>query len=769
MFKLLSVALCLVLAGWAQSTIPMTGKEVAELKPFEDALRRIMVKWNIPGATLAIADGGRLIYARGFGYADRENGIPAHPTSRFRLASISKTITAVTILRLVQDGRINLDAKFMDLLPKLTPAASPAPDPRMRNVTIRQLLQHTAGFDRPISDDHVNYYQTASRLFGNAPITKDLQTRYIMSQRLDFDPGTRYVYGNSGYQILGRVIEAVTGQSYLDAVKALVLTPAGGRHFDVARALPTQRNIDEVKYYDYPGAPFSTSAVVPGAVAPFARQYNWWTDLADSYGGLLGNGIEVIKYQNAIEGRRPGTTPLLNAASLSAMTARPVPAVWPATGPNWIGLGWRFTAIAGGQNWHHSGGAAGTRNLMMRRQDGRNWVVLTNSRPLDEQTIIDELFADFLTAQGQVRSWPTHDLHPDFEGPALAASTDSLSFSAGSAVPTAQKVQITASPTPVSFVVAAPVTGPIAPWLRFDRTSGAAPGELSVSVEPAGLAAGDYTTLFTITSPAAGNQPRYVRVSLRVTSPARLGTLKNSASQLAGSAAPGSRLTVQAPGIAAAPLMAEGIPAEGPLGGVTVRFSGSARQPELTAAIAAVTPDTVDVIVPAGTAGWLVEGKAQGVISVTTHQGQLLRDAVALETASPGLFSANGSGAGAALATITRTAEDGTVTTAPAFQCADGTCTAVPIDLGLETDQVVLQFAATGVRQVADPAALAVRIGEEVAEVVAVEPSTTAGGVELITIRLSRTLIGRGELDVTLAAAGKTSNAVKITIAAPPE
>lgn len=774
MSKLFLVLFCAAVAGWSQSVMPITGKEVAELKPFEDALRRIMTKWSIPGATLAMTENGRLIYARGFGFADREAGIPVHPTSRFRLASISKTITGMTILRLAQDGRLNLDAKFVDLIPKLTPATSPAPDPRMRNVTVRQLLQHTAGFDRPINDDHVNYYQTASRMFGNAPLTKDLQTRYIISQRLDFEPGARYVYGNSAYQLLGRVIEAVTGQSYLEAVKALILTPAGTRNFDVAKALLSQRNVDEVKYYDYPNAPLSPALVVPGAVSPLARQYNWWVEMGDSYGGLLGNGIEVLKYQNALEGRRAGTTPLLTAASLAAMAARPVPAVWPAASTNWTGLTWRFTATAGGQNWWHSGGAPGTRNLLMRRQDGRNWVVLMNSRPLDEDTILDEIFADFFTAQGQVRSWPTHDLYADFEGPALAASTDALSFNAGSAVAAPQTVQITATPTsiPVNFSVAAPVTGPIAAWLRFDRTSGAAPGALSVSVEPAGLAPGDYSTLFTITSPSAGNQPRYVRVSLRVTAAARLTGLRNTASQLAGPAAPGSRLTLQAPDLAAAPLSAEGVPAEGPLGGVTVRFTGPAGQPELTAAIAAVSPNAVDVIVPAGAEAWLVDGKAQASITVVTHKGQILRDAVALESASPALFSASRDGVGAILGTFTRTAADGTVTTAPAFQCAEGTCTAVAIDLGAETDQVVLQLAATGVRQITDPVALAVRIGEELAEVAAVEPSTTAGGVELITVRLPRTLIGRGELDVTLNAGGKTSNALKVVIAAaaaPPE
>ncbi len=773
-----TASLFIFLAGLAasQPTLPVTGKEVPELTVYEDALRGIMQKWSIPGAALAITDGGRLVYARGLGFADRENGIPVHPTTRFRLASISKTITGMAILRLAQDGRLNLDAKFMDLIPKLPQAATPAPDPRMRQVTVRQLLQHTAGFNRPVSDDHVNYYNTASRLFNNAPITKDLLTRYIISQRLDFDPGTRYAYGNSAYQILGRVIEQVTGKPYLDAVRELILAPAGTKNFDIAKALLSQRAVDEVKYYDYPNAPLQTTLVVPGAIMPAARPYNWWLEMADSYGGLLGNAVEVLKYENMLEGRRPGTTPLLNSATLAAMVARPVPAVWPATGVNWVGLSWRFSTTTGGQNWWHSGGAPGTRNLTLRRQDGRNWVVLMNSRPLDEDAILDEIFDAFLAAQAKVKAWPTHDLYADFEGPTLAASTDSLSFvSTGGAVPAAQVVQVTTSaPAPntpsANFTVTPPVTGPSAPWLRFGRNP-TAPGALQVSVEPAGLAAGDYATLFTISAPGAGNQPRYIRVSLRVVEPPPFAGMRNSASRLPGAtAAPMSRLTIEAPDLAASALSAEGLPVAGPLGGVTVLFRGLAGQAEVMAAISAVGPNFVDLIVPPETAAWMVDGKAETTIAVTTHRGQLLRDVVTIVPATPAIFSANGDGAGAGLATFTRTTEDGTVTSAPSFQCGDepGTCAPVAIDLGPETDQVVLRLTASGLRQFTDPAALAVRIGEETGEVIAIEASPTSGGVELVTVRLPRSLIGKGELDITLGADGKTSNAVKIAIAPPP-
>jgi uncharacterized protein (TIGR03437 family) len=401
--------------------IPITGLEVPALTPYESALRPIMQKWSIPGAALAITDSGRLIYARGFGYADREGGIPVQPGSSFRLASISKTLTGMTILKLAEEGRLSLDAKFMDLIPNITPIPGFNFDARMRNVTVRQLLQHTGGFDKDVPDDWVLQFGAAARAL-NVPyssLNPDLLCRYAISQQLDFDPGTRYSYNQSGYLFLGRIIEKITGKKYEDAVREKLLTPAGAARLKLGHSLLSQKEPDEVKYYDYPDAPPITTAIVPGAVAPAPRQYGaYWVEQAEAYGGWIGNTIDLMKYINALEGRRGPA--ILNPASLAAIIARPAPPVTP-TGP-YVGLTWRITPITGGQHWWHSGGATGTRNLLARRQNNRNWVVLMNSRPEDEDTIITEIFNAFAAAETQVTSWPTNDLFPGFDGVVNAAT-----------------------------------------------------------------------------------------------------------------------------------------------------------------------------------------------------------------------------------------------------------------------------------------------------------------------------------------------------------
>jgi uncharacterized protein (TIGR03437 family) len=437
---------------------------------------------------------------------------------------------------------------------------------------------------------------------------------------------------------------------------------------------------------------------------------------------------------------------LLSPSTLTAMVARPVPAVHPATG-NYAGLTWRIVPTKGGQHWWHSGGASGTRNLLVRRQNGRSWVVLTNTRPLDEDTIITELFDAMFAAEAQVKEWPTHDLFADYTGPALSMSAQALSFthSAGSNPPDSQQLHVTAS---VSGALVT-VDPPTEPWLRTDRLSGSAPLSLTVSVNPAGLAPGDYRAQLRISAPNGANGPRLLPVTLRVNPAPAFSEIRNSASQLSTRvAAPESRITVETDELAVSTDSS-----------VVVRIIDSAAA-ERTASITRLTSKSADLVIPAETA------LGDAVVEVLTSRGRLIRDKILIVPVSPALFSANGDGMGAALATLTRTAEDGGSSSQSAYQCGEtaGSCAPAEIDLGPETDIVTLQLAATGIRSLLDPAALSVRTGDEAAEVLALERSANNNGVDLVTIRLPRSLAGRGELDVVLTAADLSSNTVKILI-----
>src|SRR5262249_39849061 len=140
------------------------------------------------------------------------------PTSRFRIASISKPITAVAVFRLIERGKLKLDDKVFSIV-KVVPHLEPGkrPDPRLARITVRHCLQHTAGWDRSRGFDPMGAAaaeQTARALGIKLPVRPQDIIRYTLGRPLDFDPGTAFAYSNFGYCVLGRVIEAVSGESY---------------------------------------------------------------------------------------------------------------------------------------------------------------------------------------------------------------------------------------------------------------------------------------------------------------------------------------------------------------------------------------------------------------------------------------------------------------------------------------------------------------------------------------------------------------------------
>jgi len=165
-----------------------------ELPSFDREMAAFMEPRGIPGGALAVVKDGRLVYAKGYGFADRERKIAATRETLFRIASISKPITGVAVMRLVQEGRLKLEDKafdYIDLKPVV--AFGKKPDPRLKTITIRQLLQHTGGWDRDASFDPMFRSDRIAEMVGvERPADAEAVIRYMLGQSLDFDPGTDY-------------------------------------------------------------------------------------------------------------------------------------------------------------------------------------------------------------------------------------------------------------------------------------------------------------------------------------------------------------------------------------------------------------------------------------------------------------------------------------------------------------------------------------------------------------------------------------------------
>lgn len=402
-----------------QTTPPPTGQHHPDLSSFDDLMTSFLKQRNIPGAALAVARGGRLVYARGFGLADLQRNEPVQPNSLFRIASVSKPLTAVAILQLVERGRLSLDDKALEFL-KLQPhlRSKAQPDARLKQITLRQLLQHTAGWDRDKSFDPMfRSVKIAEELGVQPPAQPRHIIRYMLGQPLDFDPGQRYAYSNFGYCVLGRIIEKASGKPYETYVQHQVLAPLGIRDMAIGKSLAAGRASNEVRYYP------ADTKLVPACVGQALGQAvpwcygGWYLEAMDAHGGWIASAPDLVRFACALDDS--ATPPLLQPATIKALFARPEGSAGHedngAPKAAYYACGWlvRPVGSAGKQNTWHNGLFSGTSSLLVRRHDGLTWAVLFNTDTDATQqhpaSAIDPLLH---RAADAVQHWPTHDLFP---------------------------------------------------------------------------------------------------------------------------------------------------------------------------------------------------------------------------------------------------------------------------------------------------------------------------------------------------------------------
>jgi CubicO group peptidase (beta-lactamase class C family) len=263
---------------------------VAGINKYDEAMKALMVQWNLPGLTVAVVRDGKLIVARGYGYADLETKRQMQPDSRMSIASASKTFTAASVLHLVELGKLKLDDRWLDILTQYQlPAGA---DQRLRTITIRQLLQHSGGWDRDKSGDPLGMSSKVEAALHVSPRVTCSQTiTYMLSQKLDFNPGERFAYSNFGYCILGRVIEKVSGKRYEDYVREVVLSPMEIHGMTTGHSLRSQLGPNEVVYYDFSRAPYAKSALPGGGTVE--RPYGSFpVETGDATGGWVASAID---------------------------------------------------------------------------------------------------------------------------------------------------------------------------------------------------------------------------------------------------------------------------------------------------------------------------------------------------------------------------------------------------------------------------------------------------------------------------------------------
>lgn len=363
-------------------------------KEANDFLRQ----WNLAGMTMSVVKDGKLIYAHGFGYSDVEAKQPVTPGQLFRIASVSKLITAVAIMNLVEHKSISLDSKVFG--PKAIIKDSifnKVKDPRLYNITVRHLLAHAGGWSFRYGDMAFNSLLLLELNGETGAATMDSYCRFIASRKLHFDPGTRSSYSNMGYMFLRKVIESVTGQTYEKYVTNEVLKPIGITDMHIGRSYLSERRFNEVKYYESDDNQLVSCFDGTGRMVP--KQYGGNPiELLGPAGGWIASSVELAKLMVMVDGFK-NVPDMLPGNLINQMVENKL-----FRGP----LGWKTVKDNG--DWIRTGSMAGTSAIMKRQSNGFSWVVIINSSSWKGPRL--PYYVNYMMGKVEhsVKNWPKRDL-----------------------------------------------------------------------------------------------------------------------------------------------------------------------------------------------------------------------------------------------------------------------------------------------------------------------------------------------------------------------
>ncbi len=340
-----------------------------ELHAMDSIMQRYLKRWEIHGAQLAISRHDSLLYARGFGYADKDRKIPMEPSYIMRMASVSKLVTATGIMKLRDMGKIRLSDKVLGPKGILNDTfyVNSIRDKRYFDITVEQLLRHKAGFTNYAGDAIFSTRYIMQQNHLTTPPDHRTLLRIVLRRHLGYTPGTAQRYCNIGYTLLSLIIEKRTGMSYENFMQRYVLNPAGCYDFHIAGNYLKDRRKNETVYYMH-----SSSVPVPefnNSGRMVVRCYGE-NDITTALGAgaWVASAAELCRLVASIDGDR--TVPDVISPQAVKLMTQEMP-------DHQFSLGWNFTPR--NRPWIRTGSLVGTSALVLRYPDGECWVFITNT------------------------------------------------------------------------------------------------------------------------------------------------------------------------------------------------------------------------------------------------------------------------------------------------------------------------------------------------------------------------------------------------------
>ncbi|HEX7049757.1 MAG TPA: serine hydrolase domain-containing protein [Longimicrobiales bacterium] len=307
---------------------PAPARYVAAIDQARDIIRALIAEHAIPGVSAAVAVDGRVVWSEGFGYADLENRVPVTPLTRFRIGSVSKSVTSAAIGKLYEQGRLDLDAPVQRYVPSFPEKRWP--------ITTRQLGGHLAGIRHYRGDEFLN----ATRY---PTVTAGLEI--FEDDSLLFQPGTDYSYSSYGWNLISAVIEGASGMDFLTYMRREIFAPLQ------LRSIVAGHTDSIIRYR----ASFYERDRETGRVlnAPYVDNSNKWAG-----GGFLSNTEDLVRFGSAL---LDGT--FLRAETVELLFTSQKTTSGEETG---YGIGWFSGTDDAGRRWvGHTGGSVGGRAVLV--------------------------------------------------------------------------------------------------------------------------------------------------------------------------------------------------------------------------------------------------------------------------------------------------------------------------------------------------------------------------------------------------------------------
>lgn len=309
------------------------------IRRFRERVDSMMNVYHIPGLQLAIIHREEIVCSESFGWADRYAGVPVSEKSLFRIASISKPITMVAILKLLEENKLTTEQLVFGAGGILSSEYEIPDNEWVKQITIRHLLDHKSGWTNEPNDP----------MFWNTSMTQQQVIQQLLTTRPPKnEPGTQTSYSNFGYCLLGRVIEKISGMTYEAYVRQEILLPCGITEMTIAGDTFEDRQPNEVAYFSQE----RTTA------------YQMAVRRMDSHGGWIASAVDLMRLLMHID-RNTKVKDLITEQSMTGS----------------------YLAF---HTWVHTGSLPGTSTILVRKDNEWGYAVLVNTRTFP----IDNIFND---------------------------------------------------------------------------------------------------------------------------------------------------------------------------------------------------------------------------------------------------------------------------------------------------------------------------------------------------------------------------------------